>query len=213
MKIRVSVIEDDPVLRDCLSVVINGVPGLQCLGLYPDAESAVEHLPGEAPDVVLLDIHLPGMNGIECLKRLKPRVADTLFIMLTAYSDDQLVFEALSAGAVGYLLKRTPSAEIVAAVEDAMRGGSPMTGQIARRVVQSFRSRPAHAADDTPQPALSAREHEILALLSKGFRYKEIAAQLSISTETVRTHLRRIYEKLQVRSRTEAVVRYLNKES
>lgn len=213
METKVSIIEDDPALRECLAVVINGTPGFRCLGLYPDSETALRELPADPPNVVLLDIHLPKMNGIECLKRLKPKVPETLFIMLTAYSDDTTVFEALASGAIGYLLKRTPPGEIMEAIDDASRGGSPMTGQIARRVVHSFRQSAAVTKEDAGHAALSAREHEILALLSKGFRYKEIGAQLNISTETVRTHLRRIYEKLQVHSRTEAVVRYLNKGS
>ncbi len=141
-------------------------------------------------------------------------IAATQFIMLTAYSDDSMVFEALASGATGYLLKRTPPSEILEAIDEAHRGGSPMTSQIARKVVQSFRHPipvGAGAGGDPAQATLSVREHEILNHLSKGYRYKEIASQLNISTETVRTHLRRIYEKLQVHSRTEAVVRYLNK--
>ncbi|MEW6157766.1 MAG: response regulator transcription factor [Verrucomicrobiota bacterium] len=211
MQIKVSIVEDDPVLRECLAILINGTSGFNCVGTDADAESALHHLPAQKPDVVLLDIHLPKLSGIECLRILKPRMPETQFIMLTAYSDDTLVFEALTSGATGYLLKRTAPAKILEAVDEVYRGGSPMTGQIARKVVQSL-GRPASASGGEARPEnLSIREHEILNYLSKGYRYKEIAARLNISTETVRTHLRRIYEKLQVHSRTEAVVRYLSK--
>lgn len=212
MEIKVSIVEDDQALRECLAIVINGSSGYRCVGTHPDAESALHQLPQEQPDVTLMDIHLPSLSGIECLRILKPKLPATQFIMLTAYSDDSMVFEALASGATGYLLKRTPPTEILEAIEEAHRGGSPMTSQIARKVVQSFRQPiPASSSEDAAQATLSVREHEILSHLSKGYRYKEIASQLNISTETVRTHLRRIYEKLQVHSRTEAVVRYMNK--
>lgn len=212
MEIKVSIVEDDQALRECLAIVINGSSGYRCVGTHPDAESALYQLPQEQPNVTLMDIHLPSLSGIECLRILKPKLPETQFIMLTAYSDDTKVFEALSSGATGYLLKRTPPSEILEAIDEAHRGGSPMSSQIARKVVQSFRNPISTAArGDTAQATLSVREHEILNHLSKGYRYKEIASQLNISTETVRTHLRRIYEKLQVHSRTEAVVRYLNK--
>jgi len=166
-------------------------------------------IPTANPDVVLMDINLSKLSGIDCVRQLKPQLASTQFIMLTVYSDDRLIFEALSAGASGYLLKRTVPSEIINAIREVHRGGSPMSGQIARRVVQSFRSAPGAKKNDPEKARLSPREHEILTFLSKGYRYKEIAAELNISTETVRTHLRRIYEKLQVRSGTEAVVRFL----
>lgn len=214
MEIKVSIVEDDASVRECLAIVINGSSGYRCVGTHPDAESALHRLPVELPHVTLMDIHLPSLSGIECLRILKPKLPETQFIMLTAYSDDSMVFEALAAGATGYLLKRTPPSEILEAIDEAHRGGSPMTSQIARKVVQSFRlPMPATAVDGggSVEATLSVREHEILNHLSKGYRYKEIASQLNISTETVRTHLRRIYEKLQVHSRTEAVVRYMNK--
>lgn len=212
MEIKVSIVEDDPALRECLAIVINGSSAYRCVGTHPDAESALRQMPQEQPDVALMDIHLPNLSGIECLRILKPQLPGTEFIMLTAYSDDSKVFEALTSGATGYLLKRTPPAEILEAIAEAHRGGSPMTSQIARKVVHSFRQpTPVPASAEAVPSVLSVREHEILNHLCKGYRYKEIAAQLSISTETVRTHLRRIYEKLQVHSRTEAVVRYMKK--
>src|SRR5438128_6822861 len=177
-----------------------------CLSQYPDAESAVEALPRDRPDVVLMDINLPGMNGVECVRRLKQLAPETLVVMLTVYEDTENIFNALAAGASGYLLKRTTSAELLEAIIDVQKGGSPMTAHIARKVVQSFqRAGPSQQATEN----LSQREQEVLDCLSQGFLYKEIADKLGISYETVHTYVRRIYEKLQVRTRTEAVANFL----
>ena len=207
--IKVYLVEDDPSIRDSLSVLVGGSPGLSFCGSSGSAEHALLEIPKVIPDVVLMDINLHQLSGIDCVSQLKPIVPASQFIMLTAYSDDALIFNALSAGATGYLLKRTPPSEILDAIEEVHRGGSPMSGQIARRVVQSFRGPAPSTVPARDLASLSPRENEILEFLSKGYRYKEIAGELKISTETVRTHLRRIYEKLQVRSGIEAVARYL----
>jgi DNA-binding NarL/FixJ family response regulator len=205
MPTSVSIVEDNEKLRGTLARVLNRAEGFRCVSQHPDAEDALKELPGVKPDVVLMDINLPGMNGVECVRQLKKLLPDVQMIMLTVYEDTDNIFEALSAGASGYLLKRTTSAELVAAIRDVLRGGSPMTAHIARKVVQSFqRSAPAQPADN-----LSEREQQVLDLLSRGLMYKEIADKLQISYETVHTYIRRIYEKLRVRTRTEAVAKFL----
>lgn len=208
MAITVSIVEDNDQLRGTLARVINRAEGFQCLSHHANAEVALESLPKERPNVVLMDINLPGMNGVDCVRRLKQLVPETQVVMLTVYEDTENIFNALAAGATGYLLKRTPRDELLAAVEDVVRGGSPMTTHIARKVVQSFQQ-----AGASPQPTenLSAREQEVLDCLSQGFLYKEIAEKLGISYETVHTYIRRIYEKLQVRTRTEAVAKFLRR--
>jgi len=208
--IKVAIVEDDEVVRESLAVLISGASGFMCLGAYARPLDAILAIPQDSPDVLLMDIQLPEISGIECVRRLKTMVPSVQVIMLTMYEDDQLVFDSLQAGAAGYLLKRTPHVQILAAIEDVHRGGSPMSSSIARKVVQLARQAqivPVSAGAGLTR--LSPREVQILEHLSKGFRYKEIAEVLSISVETVRTHLRRIYEKLQVSSRTEAVVRFL----
>jgi DNA-binding NarL/FixJ family response regulator len=224
MSIRVAIVEDDDVVRDSLEVLINGASGFHCVGAHPTSEHAIESAPAAAPQVILMDIQLPQMSGIECVRRLKEILPTAQIIMLTMYDDDQLVFDSLKAGASGYLLKRTPHVEILAAIEDVHSGGSPMTSSIARKVVQMARqSRSVMApaqngnfngnAAQSPQDQLahlSPREKEILRHLTHGYRYKEIAERLGINIETVRTHLRRIYEKLHVSSRTEAAVKFLS---
>jgi DNA-binding NarL/FixJ family response regulator len=206
MPITVSIVEDNDQLRATLARVINRADGFQCAGQHPSAEAALEALPKEKPQVVLMDINLPGLNGVECVRRLKPLLPDAQVIMLTVYEDTENIFNALAAGASGYLLKRTPSAELLAGIRQVLSGGSPMTAHIARKVVQSF-----HKAPATSEPAenLSGREREVLDCLSQGLMYKEIAEKLGISYETVHTYIRRIYEKLQVRTRTEAVAKFL----
>jgi DNA-binding NarL/FixJ family response regulator len=206
MTIRVSIVEDNDQLRGTLARVISRAEGFQCAGHYPTAEAALEAILREAPEVVLMDINLPGMNGVECVRKLKQLAPGIQVVMLTVYEDTDNIFNALAAGASGYLLKRTPSAELLAAIREVHRGGSPMTTHIARKVVQSF-----HRAGPSPQATenLSQREQEVLDCLAKGFLYKEIADTLGISFETVHTYIRRIYEKLQVRSRTEAVAKFL----
>lgn len=206
MPITVAIVEDNDQLRATLARVINRADGFQCVGQHPSAEAALEALPKEKPQVVLMDINLPGINGVECVRRLKPLLPDTQVIMLTVYEDTENIFNALAAGASGYLLKRTPSAELLAGVRQVLQGGSPMTAHIARKVVQSFHKAPASAE---PAENLSGREREVLDCLSQGLMYKEIAEKLGISYETVHTYIRRIYEKLQVRTRTEAVAKFL----
>jgi DNA-binding NarL/FixJ family response regulator len=206
MPLTVSIVEDNDQLRGTLARVLSRADGFKCLSQYPNAEAAVEGVPKERPNVVLMDINLPGMNGVECVRRLKQLVPETQVVMLTVYEDTENIFNALAAGASGYLLKRTKSAELLDAIRDVVRGGSPMTTHIARKVVQSFQ-RPAGSAQPTED--LSPREKEVLDCLAQGFLYKEIADKLGISYETVHTYIRRIYEKLQVRTRTEAVAKFL----
>ena len=208
MAITVSIVEDNEQLRSTLARVINRAEGFRCLSQYGDAESALEGLPKDGPEVVLMDINLPGMNGVECVRRLKQSAPKTMVVMLTVYEDTENIFNALAAGAAGYLLKRTKSAELLEAIREVHRGGSPMTTHIARKVTQSFQR-----AGPSTQPTenLSEREQEVLDCLSQGFLYKEIAEKLGISYETVHTYIRRIYEKLQVRTRTEAVAKFLKR--
>jgi DNA-binding NarL/FixJ family response regulator len=208
MPTNVSIVEDNEQLRGTLARLIDREEGFRCLSQYPTAEEAIESLPKEKPDVVLMDINLPGMNGVECVRRLKQIVPETQIVMLTAYEDTENIFNALAAGANGYLLKRAPRAELLDALREVCRGGSPMTTHIARKVVQSFQKT---AASAKPTENLSAREQEVLDCLSQGFLYKEIAEKLGISYETVHTYIRRIYEKLQVRTRTEAVAKFLRR--
>jgi len=206
--ITISLVEDNHQLRGTLARLLDGAEGFRCLSQYASAEDALAGLPKDKPDVVLVDINLPGMNGVECVRRLKQIVPDIPAVMLTAYEDTENIFNALAAGATGYLLKRAPRAELLDAIREVRRGGSPMTTHIARKVVQSFQKQsPAAPAGG----ALSAREQEVLDHLSQGFLYKEIADKLGISYETVHTYIRRIYEKLQVRTRTEAVAKFLRR--
>src|SRR4051794_10923159 len=208
MAITVSIVEDNDQLRGTLARVISRADGFRFVSQYASAEAALESLPKDRPNVVLMDINLPGMNGVECVRKLKQLIPDTLAVMLTVYEDTDNIFNALAAGASGYLLKRTTSAELLAAIRDVQKGGSPMTTHIARKVVQSFqRVGPSPQATEN----LSQREQEVLDCLSQGFLYKEIAEKLGISYETVHTYIRRIYEKLQVRTRTEAVAKFLRR--
>lgn len=208
MPITIAIVEDNDQLRGTLARVLNRADGFQCLSQFANAEDAIKALPQEKPNVVLMDINLPGMNGVECVRQLKPLCPGTQFIMLTVYEDTENIFNALAAGATGYMLKRTPRAELLDAIRDVLKGGSPMTTHIARKVVQSFQ-RPAAASQPTED--LSPREKEVLDCLAQGFLYKEIAEKLGISYETVHTYIRRIYEKLQVRTRTEAVAKFLRR--
>jgi DNA-binding NarL/FixJ family response regulator len=208
MPITVSIVEDNEQLRTTLAKVIGRAEGFRCVSHYGDAESALEGIAKDKPEVVLMDINLPGMNGVECVRRLKQLMPGTQVVMLTVYEDTDNIFNALAAGAAGYLLKRTKSAELLEAIREVHRGGSPMTTHIARKVTQSFQR-----AGPSTQPTenLSEREQEVLDCLSQGFLYKEIADKLGISYETVHTYIRRIYEKLQVRTRTEAVAKFLKR--
>jgi DNA-binding NarL/FixJ family response regulator len=213
MPITVSIVEDNEQLRETLARVLNRADGFQCVGQHASAEAGLEGIPKERPNAVLMDINLPGMNGVECVRQLKQRLPQTQVVMLTAYEDTENIFSSLAAGASGYLLKRSKSAEILEALRDVQNGGSPMSTHIARKVVQSFQSsaRPAAAPAVEPTEDLSPREQEVLDLLSQGFMYKEISDKLGISFETVRTYIRRIYEKLHVRTRTEAVAKVLRR--
>jgi DNA-binding NarL/FixJ family response regulator len=210
--IRVSVVEDDDRVRASLARLVDGAGAVQCVSQHASAEAALEELPAVAPDVVLMDINLPGMSGVECVRRLKTVMPDVQVVMLTVYEDTDLIFAALAAGATGYLLKRTPPDELLGGIRDVHRGGSPMTSHIARKVVRSFQDAERAQADaDADANALSPREREVLDHLAQGYLYKEIAARLAISYDTVHTYVRRIYEKLQVHSRTEAVAKHLTR--
>lgn len=208
MPITISLVEDNHQLRGTLARLLDGAEGFRCLSQYASAEDALAGLPKDKPDVVLMDINLPGMNGVECVRRLKQIAPEIAAVMLTAYEDTENIFNALAAGATGYLLKRAPRAELLDAIREVRRGGSPMTTHIARKVVQSFQKQSRAAPTGE---ALSAREQEVLDHLSQGFLYKEIADKMGISYETVHTYIRRIYEKLQVRTRTEAVAKFLRR--
>jgi DNA-binding NarL/FixJ family response regulator len=207
MRIKVSVVEDDVQAREIFAGWINGAEDLQCVSAHPSAEDALKGLPRAEPDVVLMDINLGGMTGVECVNRLKPGFPDTQFIMLTVYEDADHIFQALQAGATGYLLKRAQCTELLTAIREVHAGGSPMTPNIARKLVRAFQrsSKPVPAIAE-----LSSREREVLELLSQGYFYKEIAESLDVRLPTVATYVRRIYEKLQVQSRSEATARLVH---
>jgi DNA-binding NarL/FixJ family response regulator len=203
--IAVSIVEDDAQARKILAGWVSRAPGFRLLGDWGNAEAALAALPDKKPNVVLMDINLPGMSGVDAVKKLKPMMPDTQFVMLTVYEDADHIYNALAAGATGYLLKETPRQDLLSALEDVHRGGSPMTSNIARKVVQSF----GRSASATPAgEELSPREQEVLELLARGYLYKEIAERLNISVPTVNTYVRRMYEKLHVRSRAQAVAKY-----
>ena len=205
VNITVSIVEDDAPARGILSEWVRGADGLKCVGVHDCAESALVALPQENPSVVLMDINMPGMSGIECVRRLKSQMLNTQFVMLTVYEDPDHIFKALTAGASGYLLKRSPRAELLAAIKDVHAGGSPMSSNIARKIVQSFQR---FNTSPTETENLSPREREVLELLARGYLYKEISDSLRISVPTVNSHIRRIYEKLHVRSRSQAVAKF-----
>lgn len=204
---KVAIVEDNPTLRQYLAELIGATPGYRCVRACASAEEALIEIPKDQPDVVLMDIHLPGESGIACTSRLRAKMPELQVIMLTVYKDIKMIFQALKAGACGYVLKRSDEREILAAIAEVRAGGAPMTSEIARMVVRSFLETPAAPGAQTEQ--LSAREMEILALLAEGLSNKEIGARLHISFATVRTHLMHIYEKLHVRCRTEAAAKYL----
>ena len=206
--IKVSIVEDDAKLRETLVRYFAGQPGFRCLNAYPNAEAALADIPQHPPDVVLMDINLPGMNGIECVTRLRQAAPTLKIIMLTVFEESAQVFKALSAGAFGYLVKSNRPAKILEAIREVHGGGSPMSGHIARMVVQSFQ---AQAAVRVETDSLTARELEVLQGLSRGHPYKQIAGNLGISLSTVRTYIQRIYEKLHVHSHTEAVMKFARK--
>jgi DNA-binding NarL/FixJ family response regulator len=202
--IKVIIVEDDEAVREGLRILINGSSGFECVAACRTAEEALTEIPINLPHVALMDINLPGMNGIECVVHIKNNWPEIQVMMLTVFDNTDEIFKSLSAGATGYLLKKTPPSKLLEAIKELMTGGSPMTGEIARKVVQTFMKPTIH---QVPDANLTAREEEILKYLSKGYLYKEIAAELFISIETVRTHIRKIYQKLQVRTRTEMLLK------
>lgn len=205
MTISVAIVEDDASARKIFASWINRAEGFRCISEHGDAESALRDLPEQRPDVVLSDINLPGLNGVEGVRRLKPLLPQTQFVMLTVYEDADHIFQALAAGASGYLLKQVPRAQLLEALRDVNKGGSPMTSKIARKVVQAFQAPPPAVAPELAE--LSPREQELLDLLARGYLYKEIADTMKIAVGTVNTYIRRIYEKLHVRSRAQAVAK------
>ncbi len=208
MPIKVSIIEDDDWIRENLSTQIRQTPGFTLVKAYRNAEDALSHIPLELPEVILVDINLPRMNGIECVRKIKQSHPALQILMLTVFEDSDKIFNSLLAGASGYLLKRTPLGEIIEAISNVHKGNSPMSGHIARKVVQYFNLR---GAADNELEKLSRREREVLERLAEGIAYKEIAHALSLSIDTVRMHIKGIYGKLHVHSRGEAVAKYLHK--
>jgi DNA-binding NarL/FixJ family response regulator len=205
MNIKVAIVEDDDQVRENLAVLIGGTPGCECIGTYGSGEQAIEEMPRGRPEVVLMDINLPGMSGVECVRRMKSLLPELQIVMLTVYDDSDRIFHALQMGASGYLLKRSTSEEIVQAIQEVQRGGAPMSSYIARKVVQSFNRQ---GPSDKPTENLSRREMDVLAYVARGYTNKEIADTLGLSTETVRGYLKTIYSKLHVRSRTEAAMKF-----
>ncbi|MBL9136891.1 MAG: response regulator transcription factor [Verrucomicrobiales bacterium] len=203
-RIRVAVVEDDPLVRDGLRALINHSPSCACVVAFGSTEEAVASDLITDVDVVLMDIQLPGRSGIECIRELKRRRPGLQIMMLTVLEDHDRIFQSLAAGASGYLLKQTPPDKLLESITELHRGGAPMSTPIARRVVDFFQ---LGASVREATSVLSAREREVLALLARGFLYKEIAAELGLSVETVRTHIHNTYEKLHVRTRTEAVMK------
>jgi len=206
--IKVSIVEDDDWIRENLAAQIGHTNGFLCVGTYPSGEEALNQIPRALPDVVLMDINLPKMSGIDCVRKLKALVPSAHIMMLTVYEDSEKIFDSLLAGASGYLLKRTPQAEILDAICQVHQGNSPMSGHIARKVVQYFNQR---GSTEQEVEKLSKREREVLDHLAQGIAYKEIADVLSLSIDTVRMHIKGIYGKLHVHSRGEAVAKYLRK--
>ncbi len=208
MPIQVAIVEDDEEIRANLTHRIGSSAGFSLVRAYADAEAALADLPRRNPNVVLMDINLPGIDGVECVRQLKSRMPQSQFVMLTVYEDSNRLFKSLIAGASGYLLKRTTPAKLLEAIKEAYNGGSPMTPQIARKVVQHFQQMPAPSSE---VQRLTPRETDVLNQLAKGFRYKEIVDNLGISSGTLHSYIRSIYEKLHVHSRTEAVVKFLGR--
>lgn len=210
--ITFSIVDDDGELRDSIVTYLTVKGGFVCAGQYAHAQDALAHFPKERPSVVLMDIKMKGMDGIECVRRLKEKMPDILVIMLTVFDDDDLIFDALMAGATGYLLKRQPPEQLLEAIHELLAGGSPMSATIARKVVKLLqRSGDATKSSGGVRLLLSARQREMLELLAAGEPYKAIADKMGLSIHTVRGYIRRIYEKLQVHTRTEAVAKYLQR--
>ncbi|HHY85452.1 MAG TPA: response regulator transcription factor [Verrucomicrobia bacterium] len=209
MTITVSIVDDDAGQRDSIAQFLNTSRGFRCVSTYGSASEAIAGIPRDKPNVVLMDINMPRVDGIECTRRLKAAAPDSQILMLTVYEDTDKIFRALAAGASGYLLKRAAPPRLLDAIREVHAGGSPMSGPIARKVVQSFQKGPPAEKESD---ALSARERQVLEFLAKGYAYKQIGDELGVSMDTTRTYIRRIYEKLHVHSRTEAVVRYLGEQ-
>ncbi|MEW6157217.1 MAG: response regulator transcription factor [Verrucomicrobiota bacterium] len=203
-RVKVALVEDNPETRAALHLLINGSPGFACIAACISAEEALAHLPALRPDVILMDIQLPGMSGIECIRQLTLTLPEAQVMMLTVFEDHERIFQSLAAGATGYVLKKTPPAKLLEAIQELHQGGAPMSGQIARQVIKAFQSQPANPS---AVAVLSPREQEVLHLLAHGLLYKEIGDKLGISIGTVRVYIRQIYKKLHVNSRTEAVNR------
>ena len=207
MSLPVSIVEDDASVRKLLAEWMDQATGFHCLGQYTKAETALAQLPIAKPAIVLMDINLPDLTGIECVRRLKPAMPETHFVMLTVYEDSDHIFDALAAGAIGYLVKQTPCDQLIKSLKQVCSGGSPMRGYIARKVVQFFQQ------DRQAAPGvevLTARERQVLELLARGYLYKEITDSLGVTASTVNAHVRNIYNKLQVHTRTQAVIRFLH---
>jgi len=206
LPIAVAVIEDEREIRECLAILINGSEGFRCVGAFRTMEAALEHLAEDVPHVALVDIELPGMSGIEGVRALKGRFPAVHTVMLTVYEDNDRIFDAVCAGACGYLLKRTPPARLLEGVREVVGGGAPMSPEVARRVIESFRDvRPS----PPPEVALTPHETRLLKLLMQGHGYRSAAAELGVTAHAVSFHLRSIYDKLQVHSKTEAVAKAL----
>jgi DNA-binding NarL/FixJ family response regulator len=208
--ITVSIVDDEKELCESIATFVNGAPGFRCVSMYHSGEAALKHLPKDHPDVVLMDIHMSGISGIECAGRLKALMPQLQIMMLTVYEDTNQIFKALSAGASGYMLKRLTPTKLLEAIQDVHDGGSPMSSSIARKVVGSFQAVPKTANKDE---LLSSREQMILDCLSNGLTYKQVADKLNITIPTIRSYLRRVYEKLHVQSRTEAVAKYMSQQT
>jgi len=204
--ISVSIVDDEKKLCKSIATFLNGSTGFRCVSIYGSAELALQHLQADKPDVVLMDINMAGMDGIECVRRLKTSAPQLQILMLTVYEDTEQIFKALAAGATGYLLKRLDPEDLLQAIRDVHAGGSPMSNSIARKVVASFQEANQTGEKDN---LLSPREEAVLDCLAQGLAYKQIGDRLGISINTIRTHLRHIYEKLHVQSRTQAVAKYL----
>jgi DNA-binding NarL/FixJ family response regulator len=207
--IKVSIVDDEVDLRENISGYVDAAKGFRCVGVHSNAKDALENIPKEKPDVVLMDINLGGMSGIDCVRFLKPKVPETQIVMLTVFEDTEKIFSALAAGASGYLLKRLAPAKLLEAIREVHEGGSPMSAPIARKVVLSLQPAKSAAGSEDEAGSLSPREREVLDGLAEGQAYKQIADKLGVSIHTVRNYIRRIYEKLHVCSRTEAVAKYL----
>lgn len=206
--ITVSIVDDEPDLREHIAGYLAAAGNVRCKSTYPSAEEALLHLPQDKPDVVLMDINLGGMDGIECVRQLTGLMPNAQVLMLTVFEDTDKIFRALQAGASGYLLKRMSPKKLLEAIEEVRDGGSPMSASIARKVVQSFKAAPVRGDEAVD---LSQRERDVLNGLAEGLAYKQIADQLGVSIHTVRNYIRRIYEKLHVQTRTEAVAKFMRK--